>query len=523
MAKKQIQIYDTTLRDGEQAEGISYSLEDKVLVAHLLDDFGVQYVEGGQAQSNPKVMEFYKTMRKQPLKNAKLATFGMTRRKDTKVEEDSNLITMLQTRVPVITLVGKSWDLHVTKGLRTTLEENLAMIAESVRYLKKKGHEVVYDAEHFFDGYKANPDYALKTLAAAAEAGADCLTLCETNGGTLPHEVAEIVAAVRRATATPIGIHAHNDAGLAVANSLMAVVQGATQVQGTVNGYGERAGNADLMVIIPNIMLKLGLKAIPPKHLKRLTQFSHTIAEIANETPNPRQPYVGRCSFAHKGGMHVSALQRDQSTYEHISPETVGNTRRVLISELSGRSNIQYKLAEQGMDFQGDSEQQKVLLERVKQMENEGYAFEGAEASFQVLARRLSDKYRRQFQFKGFRVIVEKRGTDGDMVSEATVKVEVNGRTYLTVGEGDGPINALDVALRRGLETEFPQLADVRLLDYKVRVLEGREGTAAKVRVLIESGDGKSEWNTVGVSENIIEASWRALVDSLEYKLMKKA
>ncbi len=522
MAKQLVKIYDTTLRDGEQAENISFSLDDKLQIARLLDGLGVHYIEGGQAESNPKVMNFYKEMRKIKLKNARLATFGMTRRKNIKAEDDANLNTMFNTRVPVCTVVGKSWDLHVVKGLRTTLDENLAMIHDSVKFLKKKRREVIYDAEHFFDGYKANPEYAMRTIEAAADAGADCLALCETNGGAMPHEVAEIVQAVRNATTTQIGIHAHNDAGVAVANTLMAVIEGASHVQGTVNGYGERTGNADLMVAIPNIMLKLGKRAIPPRQLKSLTEFSHTIAEIANETPNPRQPYVGRTCFAHKGGMHVSALQRHQSTYEHISPEEVGNTRRVLISELSGRSNIAYKAAKTDLDIAEDADEQKMLLERVKNMESEGYAFEAAEASFEILSKRLSGKYKRPFELKGFRVIVEKRGHDADCVSEATVKIDVGGKHYLMAGEGDGPVNALDVALRKALVTEFPHLANVNLQDYKVRVLGGQEGTAAKVRVLIESGDGHTEWGTVGVSENIIDASWRALVDSLEYKLLKK-
>ncbi|NQU42378.1 citramalate synthase, partial [bacterium] len=401
-------------------------------------------------------------------------------------------------------------------------DEGLKMIADTVRYLKKKRREVIYDAEHFFDGYKANPEYAMKTLEAAVDAGADCLVLCETNGGIMPDEVARITGEVCRATGAPVGIHAHNDTGMAVANSFMAVVSGATHVQGTVNGYGERSGNADLMVLIPNLMIKLKKKCVPQKSLRRITEFSRTIAEIANATPDPRQPYVGRCAFAHKGGMHVSALQRHESTYEHISPEEVGNQRRVLVSELSGKSNIQYKAKELGFELDAATNEQKRLLDRVKAMEDEGYSFEAAEASFEVLASRLKGKYKRPFSLEGFRVIVEKRGHDAECVSEATVKVNVGGRMYLMAGEGDGPVNALDVAVRKALGDEFPHVKDVSLLDYKVRVLDGEEGTAAKVRVLIESGDGQKEWGTVGVSENIIEASWQALMDSLEYKIMKK-
>ncbi|MFP4382250.1 MAG: citramalate synthase [Candidatus Sumerlaeia bacterium] len=523
MAKKNIRIYDTTLRDGAQAENISFSLEDNLQIARLLDEFGVHYIEGGQAQSNPKVVRFFKEVKKMKLQNAKVATFGMTRRKNTKVEDDPNIAVMLDVKTPVITLVGKTWDMHVTTGLRTTLEENLAMIADSVRYLKEKRREVIYDAEHFFDGYKANPEYAMKCLEAAVDAGADCLALCETNGGCMPDEIAEITKAVCDSTSTPVGIHCHNDAGMAVANTYMGVLAGAEQVQGTINGYGERTGNADLIQIIPNLMLKLKRTCVPKKSLRRITEFSHMIDEIANQAPNPRQPYVGRCSFAHKGGMHVSALQRDKTTYEHISPEEVGNERRVLISELAGRSNIEYKLAERKVKLpEGSDMEKKRLLARVKEMEDEGYTFEAAEASFEVLAARLGDKYKRPFDLEGFRVIVEKRGHEADCMSEATVKVNVKGESFLMAGEGDGPVNALDVAVRKALSDKFPQLANVNLLDYKVRVLDAEEGTAAKVRVLIESGDGHKEWGTVGVSENIIEASWRALMDSLEYKLLKK-
>ena len=515
-------IYDTTLRDGAQAESISFSLQDALQIAELLDDFGVHYIEGGQAESNPKVAQFFKEMARKKLKHAKLATFGMTRRKHIRPDQDRNLATMLSAQTPVCTLVGKTWDLHVTTGLRTTLEENLAMISDSVRYMKRKRREVIYDAEHFFDGYKANPAYALKTLEAAADAGADCLALCETNGGCLPHEVGAIVAEVRKATRCPLGIHCHNDTGMAAANSIMAVQSGATHVQGTVNGYGERTGNADLMVVIANLMLKLKRRCVPAKSLRRITEFSHLIDEIANQSPYPRQPFVGRCAFAHKGGMHVSALQRDKSTYEHICPEAVGNQRHVLVSELSGRSNIQYKAQERGLRFDEADEEQKYLLERVKEMEGEGYSFEAAEASFDVLASRLKKKYKRPFSLEGFRVIVEKRGHDEPCLSEATAKVSVGGRTYLMAGEGDGPVNALDVAVRKALRNEFPELDLVNLRDYKVRVLDAVEGTAAKVRVLIESGDGHTEWGTVGVSENIIEASWQAIMDSLEYKLLKK-
>ncbi|MBN1865880.1 citramalate synthase [Candidatus Sumerlaeota bacterium] len=517
-----VKIYDTTLRDGEQAENISFSVEDKLQIARLLDEFGVHYIEGGWPGSNPKAVRFFQAIRKEKLKHARVAAFGSTRRKKIRPEDDANLKALVELKVPVCTIFGKTWDLHVTEALRTTLDENLAMIASSVKYLKSKRREVIYDAEHFFDGYKANPDYALKTLEAAVEAGADCLALCDTNGGTMPHEVAAIVRTVVGATRAPIGIHTHNDAGMAAANSIVAVAEGARHVQGTINGYGERSGNADLITAIPNIAFKLKLRCVPAKSLARLTEFSHTIDEIANQTPNPRQPYVGRCSFAHKGGIHVSAMQRHSSTYEHVPPETVGNQRRVLVSEMSGVSNIEYKAAERGMEFDGESGEQKTLLERIKRMEDEGYSFEAAEASFEILARRLKGKYKRPFSLKGFRVIVEKRGHDEDCISEATVKIDVGGRHYLMAAEGDGPINALDKAVRQALSHEYPQVADVNLRDYKVRVLDAEEGTAAKVRVLIESGDGKSEWGTVGVSENIIEASWRALVDSLEYKLISK-
>ncbi len=520
---KVVEIYDTTLRDGEQGESVSYSLEDKLQIAQLLDAFGVHYIEGGWPGSNPKAVRFFKEVRKLKLKNAELASFGSTRRKKTRPEDDINLCALIETRSPVCTIFGKSWDLHVREALRTSLEENLLMISDSVRFLNKKRRRVIYDAEHFFDGYKANPDYAMKTLAAAADAGASVLALCDTNGGTMPMEIADIVAEVCRSTSVDVGVHTHNDAGVAVANALIAVQSGACHVQGTMNGYGERTGNADLIQIIPNLMLKMNRRAVPKKSLRRLTEFSYTIDDIANQIPNARQPYVGRCNFAHKGGIHVSAMARNRATYEHVEPEEVGNKRRVLISEQSGVSNLLYKAQQEGKSSNKQStDEKRVLLDRIKNMENDGYVFESAEASYEVLEKRLHGKYKRPFQLKGFRVIVEKRGHDEDCITEATIKIDVGGRQYLMAAEGDGPVNALDAALRKALAKEYPKLESVELQDYKVRVLNAKKGSASKVRVLIESGDGHKQWGTVGVSENLIEASWRALVDSLEYKLMQK-
>jgi 2-isopropylmalate synthase len=515
-----ITLYDTTLRDGTQAEDISFSVEDKVRVARVLDELGVHYVEGGWPGSNPRDAEFFGRMKKEKLSFAILAAFGSTRRRGVKASDDLNVKALLKASTGAVTVFGKSWKLHVKRALGASLAENLDMIFDTVSYLKKKTGAVFYDAEHFFDGYHDDPEYALKTLDAAATAGADCLVLCDTNGGTLPQDVSVAVMEVERLMDTPLGIHAHNDSGVAVANSLMAVTFGATHVQGTMNGFGERCGNADLTAIIPALSIKMGLKALGPEKLKRLSAASKLIYEIAN-LPHPKhQPYVGDSAFAHKGGIHVSAVMKDSGTYEHMAPEAVGNRRRVLVSDLSGRSNILYKAREFGVDLDSSDPAAGALLKELKTLEHQGYQYEGAEASFELLLDRAMKKKRRgYFKLIGFRVTEEK--LDGGSTTEATIKIEVDGRVEHTAAEGNGPVNALDRALRKALERFYPSLREVALKDFKVRVLEGCAGTAARVRVLVESGDGKDEWGTVGVSENVVEASWQALVDSLEYKLFK--
>lgn len=519
---KDVQIYDTTLRDGEQGEFISFSLEDKVRIALRLDEFGVDYIEGGWPGSNPKAISFFQRMREEKLSNAKLAAFGSTRRKKMKASEDSQIITLIEAETPVIAIFGKTWDLHVREALRVSEDENLAMIADSVSFLKSQGREVVYDAEHFFDGYKANREYALKTLRAAAEAGADCIVLCDTNGGTMPNEFQPIMREVRGAVDKPVGIHAHNDAGMAVANSIMAVVHGAVHVQGTMNGYGERCGNADLIQVIPNLEIKYGKRCLPEGKLQELTSVSHFVAEIANLPPDVRQPYVGQTVFAHKGGIHVSAVRRNPETYEHIHPECVGNRRRVLVSELSGQSNVFSKSEELGFDLQQSNGDAKKIVDEVKKKEAEGYQYEAAEASFELLVKKLRGQHRPFFDLQSFRVITSRVSADEVPLNEAIVRLTVNGEDRHVVADGDGPVNALDRALRRALWDHYETLRNVHLTDFKVRVLDARSGTAAKVRVLIESSDGEKRWTTVGVSENIIEASWIALVDSIDYQLLKE-
>ncbi len=516
-----VEIYDTTLRDGTQGEEVSFSSSDKLLIAEKLDDLGVHYIEGGWPGSNPKDMEFFELVKKMNFKNAKISAFGSTRRPNVKVEKDNNIITLLKAETEVVAIFGKSWDLHVTDALRTSLDENLRMIFDSISFFKKHGRKVVYDAEHFFDGYKRNPDYALKTIKVAEEAGADVIVLCDTNGGSLPFEVEDIVKRVREVVNAPLGIHCHNDTECAVANSIVAVRAGVTHVQGTINGLGERCGNANLCSIIPNLELKMGYTCIGRDNLKKLTSVSRFVYELANMKPWTHQPYVGRAAFAHKGGVHVSAVMRNPSTYEHIDPELVGNVRRVLISDLSGRSNIVYKAQEFGVDLSSDDPLVKELLDTLKNLEYQGYQFEGAEASFEILVKKALRKFKPYFDLRGFRVIVEKRGRDDEPISEATIKIETPFGSLHTASEGNGPVNALDRALRKALEEFYPNLAEMHLVDYKVRILDEYSGTAAKVRVLIESTDGKRRWGTVGVHENVIEASWRALVDSIEYKLMK--
>lgn len=517
---RKIFLYDTTLRDGAQTEGISYSLEDKLAITQKLDELGIDYVEGGWPGSNPKDILYFQKAKKLKLKHAKVAAFGSTRHAKNKAGKDPNLQALIAAGTPVVTIFGKSWDLHVKYALRVSMEDNLAMIYDSVKYLKSKGKEVIYDAEHFFDGFKDNPEYAVRTLQMAEEAGADCLVLCDTNGGSLPFEVEEIVANVVRIVKSPIGIHAHNDADTAVANSVSAVKAGAIHVQGTINGLGERCGNGNLCSIIPALNLKMGLDALNQKHLVKLTAVSRYISEVANMVPNDHQPYVGLSAFTHKAGIHVSAVERKSETYEHIAPEVVGNHRRVLVSELSGKSNILFLAQKLGLEMDPNKPETKEILQTVKELEHEGYQFEAAEASLEILIKKATGHHKKFFELKGFKVIVERRNEE--LVSEATIKLFVGGELVHVAAEGDGPVNALDSALRKGLGKFYPQLAEMHLVDYKVRVLNTGAATAAKVRVLIESQDQDKIWATVGVSENIIEASWKALVDSIEYKLLKK-
>ena len=516
-------VYDTTLRDGTQWEGISLSVEDKLKIAAKLDEFHIDYIEGGWPGSNPKDIEFFRRVPELGLRHAKVVAFGSTRRPHSSAADDYNIRMLIEARTPAVALVSKSWDMHVTEALRTTLDENLAMVRDSVRYLVEQGREVIFDAEHFFDGYRANPEYALAVLRAAAESGAHVLVLCDTNGGSLPWDVEAITAEVVRLGLGPmIGVHTHNDSGNGVANALAAVRAGARHVQGTINGYGERCGNADLCQVIPNLMLKLGYEVLPREVLARLTELSWYVSEVANVAPNDHQPYVGRSAFAHKGGIHVSAVMREASTYEHIDPALVGNERRVVVSELAGRSNLLYKAQSFQLDLDERSPEWQKILQLVKDLEYRGYQFEGAEASLELLMKKALGLYRPLFQLEGFRVTVEKR-EDGRPYAEATIKVSVDGEHEHTAAEGDGPVHALDNALRKALLPFYPALADIHLTDFKVRVLDAQDGTAAQVRVLMTSADDQGNWSTVGVSENILEAAWQALVDSIEYGLRRRA
>ncbi|MHC5537323.1 citramalate synthase [Singulisphaera rosea] len=516
-----IAIYDTTLRDGSQGEGINFSLQDKLLITARLDALGIDYVEGGYPLSNPKDAAYFRAIRDLDLSHTRVSAFGMTRRKGISAEDDIGMKALVAAETPAVTIVGKSWDFQVTEILGVSLEENLKMIADSVAFCAANVAEVVYDAEHFFDGFKRNPEYALEAIQAAATAGAAWVVLCDTNGGTLPDEVAEAVAEVTRNIRVPIGIHTHNDCELAVANTLAAVARGATQVQGTINGIGERCGNVDLCSVIANLALKRpGYEVLTTEKLAHLTEISRYVYETANMNFRPGQPFVGASAFAHKGGMHVHGIRKNASSYEHIDPALVGNERRVLVSELSGKSNIAEKLAEYGLE-QNSALLTKVL-DRVQDLENEGYQFEAAEASFVLLVERLAGRKGSWFERVGYHVGVAGR-IDGTPVTEATVKLRVGDDLEHTVSEGDGPVNALDGALRKALEAHYPGLKQMRLVDYKVRVINGREGTAARVRVVIESQDEDSLWGTVGVSENVIEASWLALIDSFEHKLAKDA
>jgi 2-isopropylmalate synthase len=510
-------VYDTTLRDGAQSEGISFSVEDKIKIASRLDEFGIHYIEGGWPGSNPKDADFFKRVEKLHFEHAKVVAFGATRKKNIRPEEDPNLQALLAAETPVVALVGKSWDLHVSEVLETSLSENLAMIGESVAYLKSQGKEVIYDAEHLFDGYNANPDYAIETLRAAAVNGADVVVLCDTNGGALPWEVTSAMESIAERVDVPLGIHTHDDGGCGVANTIAAVRSGAVHVQGTINGYGERVGNADLCVIIPALQLKMGLTCVSPECLAHLTDLSHYVAEVANLPHDKRQPYVGASAFAHKGGIHVSAMLKNEKSYQHIDPELVGNQRRSVVSELSGRGNVLEKSQQLGLDVNTD--QAREVLNQIKELEAEGFTFESAEASISVLMQRLQPDYQAPFELIDFMVVVEHRQGRG-ILAEATVKVRVGDRVVHTAAEGNGPVNALDGALRKALEDAYPKLAQVSLSDYKVRILDSDSGTSANVRVLIDTKNATRSWSTVGASTNIIEASWRALADSMEYALL---
>lgn len=523
MIERVVKIYDVTLRDGTQGENIAFSIQDKIRIAHKLDELGIHYIEGGWPGSNERDEGFFKAAKRLNLIKSKIAAFGSTRRVDKKCEEDINIRSLLEAETPVVTIVGKSWDFHVKEALRISLEENLEIIYDSISYLKDRVDEVFFDAEHFFDGYKRNPEYALSALKTALDAGADSLVLCDTNGGTLPWEVETIINEVNlKLDHPPLGIHTHNDGELGVANSLYAVRLGVGQVQGTMNGYGERCGNANLCSIIPNLKLKLGINCIDNDEVKKLYEVSHFIHELTNLPPIKKLPFVGESAFAHKGGLHVSAVMRKSETYEHINPEIVGNRRRVLVSDLSGRSNIIYKAKELGIELDPHDKKVQKILNELKKLENEGYEFEGADASFELLVRKILGQYKKHFELKDARIIVEKHRDDIDSISEATVIVEVDGVTEHTAASGNGPVNALDNALRKALENFYPTLKDVKLKDYRVRVVSTGKGTDAVVRVLIESGDGENDWGTVGVSENIVEASWKAMVDSIDYKLFKE-
>lgn len=521
--KQQIQIYDTTLRDGSQAETISFSVSDKLKILHCLDEFGVDYVEGGWPGSNPKDVALFEKARDLDLSHTRLAAFGSTRHRMNRAEDDPNLKALIECGAETLTIFGKSWELHVTDILGCTLEENLGMISESVKFLKDAGREVFFDAEHFYDGYRQNPDYALAVLKAARDAGADCLILCDTNGGMIPGPFREITAAVLSAfPGGGVGVHLHNDSGTAVANSLEAVMLGVDHIQGTFGGLGERCGNADLVSIIPNLLVKMNCRlAITMAQLRDLTHVARYVSTVANHHFPENSPYVGARAFAHKGGIHVNSVMKQEKSYEHISPDQVGNDRRILVSELAGRSNIQHLARHEGIHLEDDQAILGEVVQEIKKLENKGYQYEGAEASAALIIKRLKNEIPIAFELIGFRVIVERRRLDKVPISEATVKIRVSGREKLSVGEGNGPVAALDQALRSALREFYPEVSDIKLTDYRVRVIDEDSGSAAKVRVVIDSTDVEGTWSTVGVSENIIEASWVALVDSIIYGLIR--
>ncbi|MFI5304220.1 MAG: citramalate synthase [Nitrospiria bacterium] len=517
-----VEIYDTTLRDGAQAEDISYSVEDKLRITQKLDELGVPYIEGGWPGANPKDIDYFREVKKLSLKTSTVVAFGSTRRANNSPSKDSTLRELIRSGTSVITIFGKSWNLHVEDALNITLKKNLELISDSVAFLVSKKKRVFYDAEHFFDGYKADPEYAIQTLKKAEAAGAETIILCDTNGGTMPWEIREIFRTVDGELRTPLGIHTHNDSETAVANALVAVELGAKQVQGTINGFGERCGNANLCSLIPNLKLKMKVETISDDQMRRLSEVSRFVSEIANLPHNKKAAYVGESAFAHKGGIHIHAVRKKSETYEHVLPQSVGNQQRFLISDYSGKSNLLQKAHEYGIKISEKSKDLQVLLKNLKELENQGFQFEGAEGSFELLMRKAVGKHKRFFELIKFRVIVEKQMESGETVSEASIQLRVGSEIEHTVALGNGPVNALDNGLRKALEKFFPALKYVKLIDYKVRVLAATGGTRSRVRVLVESGDDQIKWGTVGVSENIIEASWQALVDSIDYKLLKE-
>lgn len=522
MEAKKVSVFDSTLRDGAQAEGISFSVKDKLNIVETLDALGIDYIEAGNPGSNPKDLEFFEKVSKIRLNNSKLAAFGSTRRRGITVAEDQNVQSLLRSECKTVVIFGKSWDLHVTDILHATPEENLTMISETIAFFKERGLEVIFDAEHFFDGYKSDSEYSLKTLKAAIEGGADCLCLCDTNGGIFPNEAYDITKTVIETyPEATVGIHAHDDGGMAVATSVMSVLAGAAQVQGTFIGFGERCGNANLSAIIPNLQLKRGFKCIPENKMSELTQASRRVASIANIQLPDFFPYVGLRAFAHKGGMHIDGVTKNSRTFEHVEPEIVGNQRRFLMSEVAGRSLLLSKIQEIDPSVTKDDPVTKEIVDKLKQLEHEGYQFEGAESSFELVIRRHLKKSRSFFSLDHYKIIEENPSENNNISATATIKITVDGKKEITAAEGDGPVNALDRALRKALEVFYPELKNVRLTDFKVRVLDSRAATAAKVRVLIESTDGVDIWSTVGVSTDMIDASWKALSDSIEYKLLK--
>jgi len=518
-----IEIYDTTLRDGTQAEDFNLSVEDKVRIATRLDELGIDFIEGGWPGSNPKDVQFFREIQNYLLRHSRIAAFGSTHQARHQAHEDPNLKALVEAKTPAVTIFGKTWDIHIRDALRISLERNLELIHDSLAWLRPRAEHLFYDAEHFFDGFKADRTYAIETLRRAMAAGAQCLVLCDTNGGTLPHDLVSVIGEVRAALGEDVrlGLHCHNDAELAVANSLMAVRAGVTHIQGTMNGFGERCGNANLCSIIPGLVLKMGFDCNAAQNLKRLATISRFVTEIANLPHNKYQPYVGASAFAHKGGVHVSAVQRNPETYEHVRPELVGNVQRILVSDLAGKSNVLAKARQFGLDLESQDPVVMEIVAQLKELEAQGFQFEGAEASFELLMRRATGTRRKYFDLLGFRVIDQKNMEEDPPQAEATVMVRVSGQVEHTAAVGNGPVNALDNAIRKALEKFYPQLTEMSLQDYKVRVLPGSPGTGAKVRVLIESRDHREKWGTVGVSHDIIEASWQALVDGICYKLLK--